>query len=449
MSKWRKIAYGVGSFGTALSYQSFNKGFQFFYLDEIKITPTVFATVMVVYALWNAVNDPLMGHLSDSTRSRFGRRIPYILFGAIPFGIFYWLMWIPPRNAELWLLVAYMVATLFIFDTLFSLVVIAWTALMPEQWPDLKERAEVSGWREIFSVIGALLGVGLMPMVIDRIGYLYLGLLYGGLTAVSFLVSLLGSRETAQAHTDEPSPGLWASLRAAFRIRSFRWFLIANWAKEMIFLIMPVTMSFYAAYVLRLEDTPGGLGAATKETILMGGLFILSIPGMFVWTKITQRVGARQAWIYASFVLMPGLLVLMLAPSYSVALIAIVMMSLGFPGLLMLYNLVISDIIDEDEVNNGVRREGFFFGMNGVVIRLAYAVQAILSSAILDWTGYVPDQPIQPAAAVWGMRFLQAGVPLLCCLLMAYGLWCYPLHGITLTSMRDKMLARHTMKPSM
>lgn len=442
MGKWRKIAYGIGSLGTALSYQTFNNRIQFLYIDEIKISPTTIGIIWFFYGLWNAINDPLMGFLSDRTRTRWGRRIPYILFGSVPLAIFFGLMWLPPRAASTVVLLAYFVVTVFAFDTLWTLIVLAWTSLMPEQWPDLAERAEVSGWREIFSLIGVILALALSPIVIDQLGWRGMALIYAIITAAAFLLSLLGSREDPNAHTDEPQIGLWEGFRASFANRSFRWFLLVNGAKEFVFLILVAMVPFYAKYVLRLADIPDGMDAATQESLLLGLPLILSIPGMFVWTKLTQRVGAHQAWIYTSYILIPGFLVMMLAPTYLFAVIGACLLALGFPGLLMLYNLVISDVIDEDELIGGTRREGFFFGMNGAVGRLAFVAEAVLIATIPPLTGYNADLAIQPAAAVWGFRILTAGMPILACLIMAYGLSRYPLHGAALTAMREQLFAK-------
>ncbi|MCC6905534.1 MAG: MFS transporter [Anaerolineae bacterium] len=443
---WHKIAYGFGSLGTALSYQTFNNRFQFLYLDELRVAPQVFGVIWFVYGLWNAINDPLMGQLSDNTRTSRGRRIPYILFGSLPLAVMFALLWLPPRGADTVVLLLYMVATLFIFDTLWSLIVIAWTALFPEMWPDLNERAEAAGWREVFSLIGVLLALGLSPIVIDRIGWAGMAVAFGIVTLVAFLISLLGSSEKPALHRGEATVPFLQGLKLGFANPSFRWFLVANLAKELIFLIMVAMMPFYAKYALRLTDIPGGLDKATQESVLLAVPFILSIPAMFVWTKITQGVGSRMAWIYTSLALMPGLLTLLVAPNFTVALLGMALLVLGFPGLLMLYNIVLSDVIDQDELLNGHRREGFFFGMNGAVIRLAFSGQALLTTTLLPLAGYDPALRVQPVAVTWVFRFLLAGVPILASLVTIWALSRYPLHGVALMEMRSKLAESQQMK---
>jgi GPH family glycoside/pentoside/hexuronide:cation symporter len=448
---WQKIAYAAGSLGAALSYQAFNNRIQFLYIDEIGINAALIGTVWFIYGLWNAINDPLMGQLSDNTRSRFGRRIPYIAFATLPMVVFFILMWTPPRQVDTWLLVAYFILTVFIFDTLWTLVVIAWTALFPEMLPDLRERAAVSGWRQVFSILGLILALALTPIVIDQLGWTGMALTFGAVTAVSFFVSLLGSREQPELHQAEEGLPLFKALKASLTSRSFRWFLLANLAKEFIFNIMVAALPFYAKYVIRLTDIPGGLSAALQESLLLGVPFILSIPAMFVWTKITQRIGSRRAWIYASLAFIPGLIIVLVASNFTTAIIGTCTLVLGLPGLLMLSDLLISDVIDEDELIVGHRREGMFFGMNGAIIRLAFSAEAILIATILPLTGYIaPSEgvpvPVQPVSAVWGFRFLMAGAPILAVLVTVFALRFYPLYGKRLSEVRAQLDELHRQK---
>jgi GPH family glycoside/pentoside/hexuronide:cation symporter len=258
MKTWQKIAYAAGSLGAALSYQSFNNRIKFFYIDELGVNPLLIGNlVWFLYGLWNALNDPLMGQLSDNTRSRMGRRIPYILYATAPMVVCFILLWVPPadwaaaREGSLQpidissiglgtltishrdlLLALYFLVVVFLFDTLWTVVVLAWTALFPEMVRDLDDRAAVSGWRQVFSLIGVIFALALTPIVVDQIGYLGMALAFGGLTAASFFVSLLGSREDPARHAGEDSVPLGTALRTSLANRTFRWFLVANLGME-------------------------------------------------------------------------------------------------------------------------------------------------------------------------------------------------------------------------
>ncbi len=443
MKTWQKIAYAAGSLGTALSYQAFVNRIQFLYIDELKLSAGVIATIWFFYGLWNAINDPLMGQLSDNTRSRFGRRIPYIMFATLPMVAFFIAMWLPPRAAPALVLFFWFGVMVFIFDTLWTLVVIAWTALFPEMVSDLNERAVISGWRQVFSVIGLIFALALTPIVVDQIGWTGMALAFGAVTLISFWVSLLGSREDPAVHRGEKGLPLLQALKASLESVSFRWFLLANTAVQFMFTVMVAALPFYAKYAVQLRDIPGGLDAATQESLLLGVPFLLSVPAFAVWTKITQRVGSRQALIYAALAFLPGLIVAFFSPSFFVTLIGTTLLVLGLPGLLMITDLLISDVIDEDELNVGHRREGMYFGMNGAIIRLAFSAQALLLFAVTRITGYDPALAVQPPAVEWGFRFLMAGGPALGVLVTVLAMRAYPLHGQRLTEMRAALAARH------
>lgn len=443
MKNWKKIAYAAGSLGTALSYQAFNNRIQFLYIDEIGLSASIVGIVWLFYGLWNALNDPLMGQLSDNTRTRFGRRIPYIAFASLPMAIFFVLMWLPPREADTWLLVAYFALTVFIFDTLWTLVVIAWTALFPEMVSNLDERADISAWRQVFSILGLIFALALTPIIVDSLGWRTMALAFGVVTLISFWISLLGSHEKTELHETNVRLTLVEALRASLTNRSFRWFLLANLSKEFIFNIVVAMLPFYAKYVLRLEDIPGGLDAATQEALLLGVPFLLSVPAMYAWTKITQRTGSRRAWILASLAFIPGLVIVFFASSFTVGIIGTCVLVLGLPGLLMLSDLLISDVIDEDELIVGCRREGMYFGMNGAIIRLAFSAEALLIATVLPLTGYSAALDVQPVSAVWGFRFLMAGAPIIAILVALFALSRYPLHGQQLMDVRARIDQLH------
>jgi GPH family glycoside/pentoside/hexuronide:cation symporter len=227
--------------------------------------------------------------------------------------------------------------------------------------------------------------------------------------------------------------------------------MLANLSREILYVLLVAVFPFYAKYVLKLTDGTVALGmemdAATQETFMLGALFILSIPLLFAWTRIAQRIGGRRTWQAGSLLMMPGLVVLFLASDFHVGMAGILLMALGFPPTLMCHNLLLADMIDEDELNVGQRREGAYFGVNGAIIRLAFAIQGVLFTLILPLSGYVaPPEGVttieQPDSAVWGFRILMAVVPMVCLGLTTFALQRYPLHGARLTNVKAGQAAR-------
>lgn len=453
MKKLHKIAYSAGSLGTALSYQAFSAYIQFFYIDVLGLAATLIGAGWTAYGIWNAINDPWAGQLSDRTRTRWGRRRPWIAALTLPLAISFVLLWTPPTGWQKMPLFWYFLINVLVFDTLWTFVIMNWTALFPEMYPDSGERAEVSGWRQLFSVLGLILGIALTPLIYETLSWGGMGILFGTITAVSLLVSLLGSRERPEFSVEESLP-FSEALKATLANRSFLWFLATNLFVQFVFLMSAAVVPFYAKYVLGIRAPLGvflfgtwlELEPGLQTSLLLGAAFLVSLPMLYLWTRLAQRYGARQALMAACLIFALALIPLFLATNFWSGIAATASMGIGLAGLLMLTDLLIADVVDEDELTTGVRREGMFFGMNGFIIRFAYSMQGLILGNVLAVTGYSADLVEQPASAVAGIRFLMAGIPMIALLIAFLAARAYPLHGKRLAQIKAEVERLHREK---
>lgn len=452
---WRKILYASGSLGVALSYQAFGTYIQFLYIDILGLKASLVGIGWSLYGIWNALNDPLAGHLSDRTRTRWGRRTPWIAGAFVPVGLFFYLLWVPPSpllaGGQAPLFVWFMGVVL-VFDLLWTLVVMNWSALFPEMIPDPAERAGVSGWRQLFSVIGLLVGVALPPVLVgaDWSGRGGMALLMAAVTSGSFGLALLGIRERPAAAAGEPLR-LGHALLASWRSLSFRWFLVANLHKEFIYSLLTASVPFWAKYVLGIRAPVVLLGvpldAGMQNSLLLGSAFVMAIPALPAWTAAARRFGARRAWQAAQALFALAMLGVFAAGDFPRGLVAMCAVGLALSGLLIAPDLVIADVIDEDQIRTGRRREGMYFGLNGFVIRFAFTMQGLSTGLILHatrFTGSTPENlyPAQPAAALLGIRALIALLPIAASVVVVAALERYPLHGARYAAMRKALAAR-------
>ena len=425
------ISYSFGNFANTIAYQVFGNRINFYYVDVLGLNAGVAGILWSIYGLWNAVNDPLMGQISDRTRSRFGRRVPYVAFGAIPLGLSFFFLWTPPSQSP-WMLAAYFLMILFIFDTLYSMTFIAYNSLFPEIAPVPRDRIDLSVVREILATVALLASFILAPILAEEVGYFAMGAIMGTLIAAGYLIAVIGVKERSVDETRERSFGIGHSLRIVLANKAFRWFLGANISKEYIWLLLAGMLPFWRKYALGIQDTVNVFGAnlsgGDAEAVLLGVPILLAIPTLLIWRPIVARLGYRKTWIIGTLTFVPGLLVMAFARDFYSGLLGTMLTIPGLANSMIMPFPVISEIIDEDaKQEHGFRREGLFFGMNSGIIKLAFSVQGILFALVTLLTGFAEGSDVQTESAIWGIRFLIGITPAIAALIVAWCMWKYPL----------------------
>jgi GPH family glycoside/pentoside/hexuronide:cation symporter len=425
----KHITYSFGNFANTIAYQVFGNRIQFYYVDILGMNAALAGVLWTIYGIWNVINDPLMGQLSDRTRTRYGRRVPYVFLGAIPLGLSFFFLWTPPTQNP-WTMAAYFFMMLFIFDTLYSLTIIAYNALFPEVAPTVRDRVDLSTVREILATIALLLSYILAPIIAEEVGYITMGAIMGALIAVGYLVSMIGVKEKP-IDVDEEQAGLWESLKIVLASVPFRWFLGANISKEYIWLALGAMLPFWRKYALGIQEPVQAfgieLGAGDAEAILLGLAIILAIPCLLIWRPLVPRLGYRKAWIAGALVFIPGLTVMGFANNFYTGLAGTLLVAPGLAASMIMPFPVISEVIDDDAERHGYRREGIFFGMNGGITKLAFSFQGVLFATIMSAAGYIAGETIQSASAINGIRFLISGTTIIASLLIAFFMYNYPL----------------------
>jgi GPH family glycoside/pentoside/hexuronide:cation symporter len=425
------ISYSFGNFANTIAYQIFGNRINFYYVDVLGLNASVAGILWSIYGLWNAVNDPLMGQISDRTRSRFGRRVPYVAVGAIPLGLSFFFLWTPPSQSP-FTLAAYFLMILFIFDTLYSLTFIAYNALFPEVAPTPRDRIDLSATREILATVALLLSFILAPIIAEEVGYFTMGAIMGTLIAAGYLVAMIGVKERPVDEAREHAFGLGHSLKIVLGNKAFRWFLGANISKEYIWLLLASMLPFWRKYALGIQDQVNvfdvNLSGGDAEAVLLGVPILLAIPTLLIWRPLVARLGYRKTWMIGTLTFIPGLLVMTFANDFYSGLLGTMLTIPGLANSMIMPFPVLSEIIDEDaRQEHGFRREGLFFGMNSGIIKLAFSAQGILFALVTAVTGFNEGSDVQSVSAVWGIRFLIGVTPAVAALIIAWCMSQYPL----------------------
>lgn len=416
------VFYSLGSLGSAILGQSVGTWAQIYYVDTLKMPLLLYGIAMGIYGVWNAINDPLAGQLSDMTHSRYGRRIPYILFGSLPLVLSFVMLWWVPKGLlhNPSGLFVYFLAFAFLFDGLFTIVILNWTALFPEMYPSLRQRSLISALRQALGIIGMIIGMVLAPLVRARFGWTGMGILFGGVGLAALFLSLLGSKERPE-FSQAQGLGIVQALKHTFVNRSFVSFVLVSLFVQFTFVLIPAMIPFYSKYVMGIGDA--------QNTLMLAPIFGVALPMVWVWGVITNRIGPRRTVMVSLVLFALGLVPYWFLTSLPQAMAAAAFLGVCLAGLMTLIDVLIADVVDEDEVKTGVRREGMYFGANAFIIRLGISLEAIVSSTIMGLSGYRPGLAQQPESVAFGFRLLMTVVPIVFLILAMVALGFYPLHG--------------------
>ena len=402
-----KLGYGVGDLGGNLFFTIMGFWLLNFVTDTLGLAASLAGLALLVGRVWDAVTDPLMGSLSDRTVSRWGRRRPYLLFGApaVVVGMTLVFLDVGGRGWSDGALFAWVVFAVCVVNTAYTVVYVPYGALTPELARDFQERTNLTGYRMAWAIVGTLLGAGAFTIVADGAGYAVAGLVFGIITAGVVLITFAAVRERPVAPQRVPVGNVFASYRAALRVRPFRLALVP-WTLFMTGIVIATSaVPFYFEHLYGRPEL-----ARFASLVLLLAAFA-AIP-MWVW--LSRRLGKRTAYNAGMVIFGAALLVAYLVAHRDVATLFVVMAVAGV-GLATNYVMpwsIIPDVIDYDELENGQRREGVFYGMWTFLQKLGLGVAGLVSGAVLQWTGYVPDV-LQTPLALHGIRLLIGPVPAL------------------------------------
>jgi GPH family glycoside/pentoside/hexuronide:cation symporter len=416
LSLQQKLAYGVGDLGTAITTNLIAFFLMPFFTDVAAISPGIAGGILFAGKVWDALNDPIIGVLTDKTRTRWGRRRPWLLFSAIPFGLsFAALWWIPFPKEQNALVIYYFVVNL-LFNTFFTAVNLPYSALTTELTQDYDERTSLNNFRFAFSIGGSVVSAVLHPSIVRQfgenqaLGYLGAGIFWAVVSTVPVFICFLGTRE--RYHLPEESSPLWQQFRSTFSNIPYLCVIgiyICSWlALQATATVIP----YYVRYWVRPPNP--------EEVI---PLAILAVQGtaffmLFVWSKVSAWIGKKavfvwgcSAWIAAQlglFVLQPQQVVFM----YVLAVLA----GVGVATAYLVPWAMLPDVVDLDELHTGKRREGIYYGFMVILQKFALAGALFGIGFALEQAGFVlpvGQIPVlaQPSAVLQVLRFLIAPVP--------------------------------------
>ena len=424
-----KLLFSTGDLSTSIPL-AILMFFQLFFLTDVaRLRPDYAGWAVGLPRIWDAINDPLFGLLSDRIRTRWGRRRVFLLFGAVPLGLSFILMWLIPPFDQLGLAIYYAL-TFAVFDTAFTLVHVGYNALTPELTSDYDERSSLNGYRMVMSISGTL-GAIILATVLGwfitnpRTLFTILGVGLGLASIIPPLIVFSITHEKPSNEQPEPMPWLQA-LRTTLGNKPFRLVMglyLLSWTTASILAAMLV---YFANYRLRVP------AQANYFVLIAEGAAIVFIP---FWVWVAQKLDKRRAFILGTLTWIVVLLGISALRADQVTL-AYVLAALSGSGIATAYVLpwaMVPDIIEYDQLQTGERREGSYYSFASFFQKLATAGALWGMGQALALSGYITPAegggvlPVQPEQVVLAIRIFSGPVPSVLLILAVIFAWQYPI----------------------
>ena len=410
LSRRAKLMYGVGDGGINLADTTVGLLFAIFLTDIVGLRPGLAALVVFLGRTFDYINDPIIGYLSDRTRSRWGRRRPFILFGMLPFALAYMLLWwIPPFTTQVGLAIYYGVAFV-LYDTFATVLYMPYFALTPELTSDYDERTSLTTYRMVFSTLGAMVAFIVPLAIIGTMNPQSAGRVQAvgtGVAVISILPMIavfLGTRERSE-YQDQKQAGLKESIMAAVKNKPFLYatgiFLFGWVALD----ITQATLLYFLKYRMQLEK---------QYDLVFGLLFIAALVSFPFWNYVAKRWDKKKAVMFGmSFLALAIIGMGFMRPEWGLPLVLVfsALVGIGLGAIQVLTWAMIPDAVEWDELQTGQRHEGMFYSLVQTLRKIGSSLSLPFVLLMLEWTGYVANASAQPPATIAGIQALIGPVP--------------------------------------
>ncbi len=448
------LAFSCASLADVVTYQSFTFLIFTFYFTIVRINVVLISIGFGIWSIWNAINDPLLGGLSDRTHTKWGRRIPWIMVSLIPLALMMIFLYTPPISFGITDEMSnfmYFLIIIIVFELFYTMFSINQTSLFPEVFIDKEARAKANIFRQIFIIVALIVAFILptlfIPDLTDRqylSNYWNFGIFTCVLVIILGLIFLKwGAREKAEFKEDyKDMPGLFKSFKICVKNKNFRWTAFSLIFIWFVFGMLPTILPLYGKFVLGIQDS-------LIIAVLLALAFLSAVIFIIIWQKVVIKIGPRKTWIYSMLVWILAMIPLLFISDMIWGFIVFFFIGSGLAAAMFLRDITWADIIDEDELNTGVRREAAYYGMNALFMRFSTILIFLAISLVFTstgWTVYAPEK-VTPEV-ILGLRLLMGVFPIIALLIAIFGFYMYPLHGEKLKEVKKALEKLHAEKKS-
>jgi GPH family glycoside/pentoside/hexuronide:cation symporter len=443
-----KVTWGIASLGTSLISGVFGALLPIFYQDYLGLGARWIALASGIYAIWNAFNDPIFGYISDSTRSKHGRRIPYMRYTAPFLAATFILVWLAPQHAGDSSLFLWMLVSMVLYDSCYTMIGLVYSALLPEVTESETGRNHLQISSSLFGLLGTLLGFLIPDFFRPKGGTtpsffpLQIAMVVVAVTGMLLIIATTFKVKERREFTQVDKPlKLIDQLKYTFTSKSFLVLVSQNFMSILVSSLVTGSLFYVADYVMKMSTI-----------VLLVFIFVPLIGGVPVTNLIRKKLGLVRAQQFLLLIAGVGLVSITFVPNVLIP-FCLALAGFGLSGPQTLTNVLFAEVADEDELRTGVRREGSFFGVNALITKPAQSLAIAIPPFILEATHFVTREANngvifldQPANAIFGIKVFVGLIPGIAMLLGALILFLFPLRGERLAKIQRDVLELHARK---
>jgi len=445
LPRYQKIAWGMGGMANDLINVISVLAIPI-YSIALGVNPALIGIALMIPRLWDAFSDPIMGHITDNFRSRWGRRRPLILVGAVLLCITFPFLWSPNPAWGPNALFLYFLLMLVGYYTAFTIWSVPWNALGFEMTPDYNERTRVQAWRAAFATAAGLFISWTYKLCFlfnenEVVGARYVGLLIGLILLVTGGVSAIFCKERIETQAQKKIK-LIPAFTATLKNRPF--LLVCGTVAVFIlgvFLVQP--MAIYVNIYHVFQGADNARSAASTVTGLGGMLgAILGLMMIPAISWLATHWGKKQTLLLGMMITAVSFLSqfwTFLPEHPYMQLISFCIRAPSIAFIWLILPSMVADVCDVDELATGLRREGMYGAVYGWVLKIGVSIGLLLSGVILTVAGIRPAMETQSPQAILTLRILFSMVPFLFTLAGAFLIWRYPLTGEQMVDVKAKL----------
>jgi glycoside/pentoside/hexuronide:cation symporter, GPH family len=441
-----KLGFGVADVGASLTYIAINTWLFYFLVNIVGLQPLLAGVVFLLGRIFDAITDPIMGVLSDRLKPKIGRK-PFILWGAVPLGISFALLWLVPDASQTikFLLSSFL---FLLFSLLYTIVQMPYMALIPELAESYDERTSLSSYRAAFGTFASLFAVALPPIIVGLISpgdlvqsrpvaWLVMGVIFGVITSMSYLVMAVSTREPKRMEVSSPTFSYFGEYVSAFKIYGFPQIFFLFIVVTMGLMITNSILPFFLESNLRLSGN--------DQSVVLGTLFIIAIAVFPLWNVAATRFGKRASLniglvIYAvslfllAWFTQPGGISAFL-------LVMTVVAGVGLSALILFPWAMLPDVVEFDQASSGRRREGLVYALFTFGQKIASSIGVFSNAIVTSLFGYKQGVLEQAPATVNAIKWMTGPVAALVFLVAIFFVFAFPITKARHESVRAKLRA--------